>query len=172
MCGADDCARNSRFIKYGSPPRVRSRPLRTERAARRQGITSACAEQTAWVKNVGTWQKGSPPRVRSRHAAGRLRRGLDGITSACAEQTLTQRVDVDNAQDHLRVCGADADCAHWWTWLAGSPPRVRSRPVAAVCEVIGLGITSACAEQTVVFYCVLSQLNGVEYLIYALRRVS
>ena len=34
------------------------------------------------------------------------------------------------------------------------------------------GITSACAEQTVVFYCVLSQLNGVEYLIYALRRVS
>ncbi len=39
-------------------------------------------------------------------------------------------------------------------------------------EIWNKGITSACAEQTVVFYCVLSQLNGVEYLIYALRRVS
>ena len=74
----------------------------------------------------------------------------------------------------------------------GSPPRVRSRPCGLPCGTWLAGITSACAEQTVafsivadlaritsacaeqtvVFYCVLSQLNGVEYLIYALRRVS
>ena len=54
----------------------------------------------------------------------------------------------------------------------GSPPRVRSRPSGHRHPRPRRGITSACAEQTVVFYCVLNQLNGVEYLIYALRRVS
>ena len=56
--------------------------------------------------------------------------------------------------------------------IRGSPPRVRSRLHATIRVFCSAGITSACAEQTVVFYCVLSQLNGVEYLIYALRRVS
>ena len=75
-------------------------------------------------------------------------------------------------RDHLRVCGADCGFADAHLVPAGSPPRVRSRQGLVAGLALVHGITSACAEQTVVFYCVLSQLNGVEYLIYALRRVS
>ena len=74
--------------------------------------------------------------------------------------------------DHLRVCGADHNYPLVFGDGAGSPPRVRSRRCRSIRPGAPRGITSACAEQTVVFYCVLSQLNGVEYLIYALRRVS
>ena len=95
-----------------------------------------------------------------------------GITSACAEQTSFQHDITLGSWDHLRVCGADLDWIPKYPSTSGSPPRVRSRRPVHVDERAEHGITSACAEQTVVFYCVLSQLNGVEYLIYALRRVS
>ena len=70
------------------------------------------------------------------------------------------------------MCGADTNVVTGRFKTAGSPPRVRSRLRDTSNPRWARGITSACAEQTVVFYCVLSQLNGVEYLIYALRRVS
>ena len=70
------------------------------------------------------------------------------------------------------MCGADFQTWVTATLPTGSPPRVRSRLTPNAGGDADGGITSACAEQTVVFYCVLSQLNGVEYLIYALRRVS
>ena len=70
------------------------------------------------------------------------------------------------------MCGADSCEEEVSLTGVGSPPRVRSRHDEDTAGSHGNGITSACAEQTVVFYCVLSQLNGVEYLIYALRRVS
>ena len=70
------------------------------------------------------------------------------------------------------MCGADGLAALGAVACEGSPPRVRSRLKEQDNPGEPIGITSACAEQTVVFYCVLSQLNGVEYLIYALRRVS
>ena len=94
---------------------------------------------------------GSPPRVRSR---------LSGALIAIG------------GGDHLRVCGADNVTPQPLVPPVGSPPRVRSRHRADRPRWRVGWITSACAEQTVVFYCVLSQLNGVEYLIYALRRVS
>ena len=95
-----------------------------------------------------------------------------GITSACAEQTPPGTPSETTSWDYLSVCGADIEHAQQVIDLGGLPQRVRSRPGAARSVWPMRGITSACAEQTVVFYCVLSQLNGVEYLIYALRRVS
>ena len=172
MCGADPWGQIQPVHHVGSPPRVRSRHASLPTGHVNHGITSACAEQTTPCLHcppvirdhlrvcgadiLGRLPRpavpGSPPRVRSRHPDSVIPPVNRGITSACAEQTAIW-VDVSDALgDHLRVCGADADVR--------PPGRAR------------IGITSACAEQTVVFYCVLSQLNGVEYLIYALRRVS
>ena len=176
----------------GLPPRVRSRLGNRYRHVKPCGITSACAEQTIrplltterlrdYLRVCGAdhgitlsnpWNTGLPPRVRSRQCQLRHYELSPGITSACAEQTGPTRRLTYWIRDYLRVCGADGfDKVIPCAWR-GLPPRVRSRhTVGRVCGC-RIGITSACAEQTVVFYCVLSQLNGVEYLIYALRRVS
>ena len=113
-----------------------------------------CGADT-WLDSDDAMIAGSPPRVRSRHGVGADGGASAGITSACAEQTNADANGQLADRDHLRVCGADGVSKMSACTSSGSPPRV-----------------SACAEQTVVFYCVLSQLNGVEYLIYALRRVS
>ena len=179
-------------MQAGSPPRVRSRHHGQQRRRREGGITSACAEQTCsprcnrcstrdHLRVCGAdtimdidqiMQRGSPPRVRSRLPIPLAALGLPGITSACAEQTAPSQKGTGMMEDHLRVCGADAVKKWESSGAPGSPPRVRSRHPGDHRTASGRGITSACAEQTVVFYCVLSQLNGVEYLIYALRRVS
>ena len=49
VCGADGSESFDLNVNTGSPPRVRSRPSLSGRAARRGRITSACAEQTGWT---------------------------------------------------------------------------------------------------------------------------
>ena len=71
-----------------------------------------------------------------------------GITSACAEQTHEFINDSTAKWDHLRVCGADGKVQDNATRDAGSPPRVRSRPTRRLGIAGRMGITSACAEQT------------------------
>ena len=152
----------------GSPPRVRSRPEADRAVLWRQGITSACAEQTPstgpnrWrvkdhLRVCGADRRddhqrrappGSPPRVRSRLGLRIARRGLPGITSACAEQTNPVPPAPASAGDHLRVCGADLQTMKKEITRVGSPPRVRSRPLMIFIGVVLSGITSACAEQT------------------------
>ena len=192
MCGADKARPLPGMVAVGSPPRVRSRPhVRPDRPGWRR-ITSACAEQTAMRRrpicaprdhlrvcgadcsppSCAPSCAGSPPRVRSRRSLVPVLWGTSWITSACAEQTAGLANKAVTHADHLRVCGADMALSALPSLNLGSPPRVRSRPATASASPWATGITSACAEQTVVFYCVLSQLNGVEYLIYALRRVS
>ena len=151
MCGADAFEAGTLSTPWGLPPRVRSRRSQTTNRQQLTRITSACAEQTIGsVCNLG----------------------IRGITSACAEQTIGLCEFNRIFEDYLRVCGADATCNRSACLHVGLPPRVRSRRQHHRRESQTIRITSACAEQTVVFYCVLSQLNGVEYLIYALRRVS
>ena len=125
-----------------------------------------CGADT-WLDSDDAMIAGSPPRVRSRHGVGADGGASAGITSACAEQTNADANGQLADRDHLRVCGADGVSKMSACTSSGSPPRVRSRLPPRYPPRY-----SACAEQTVVFYCVLSQLNGVEYLIYALRRVS
>ena len=120
------------------------------------------------MRKTKLYQSCHASRPRSCHRSHRRR----GITSACAEQTNGSTTDAPRRRDHLRVCGADGVPHVEVRARQGSPPRVRSRRFGVDLPYVVGGITSACAEQTVVFYCVLSQLNGVEYLIYALRRVS
>ena len=145
-----------------------SRPRSCHRSHRRRGITSACAEQTAantsphssttdHLRVCGADDSselmsdvlvGSPPRVRSRQSGETRRNPAPGITSACAEQTNGSTTDAPRRRDRLRVCGADDIAAIVHAATEGSPPRVRSRPDAFGREWSGVGITSACAEQT------------------------
>ena len=152
----------------GSPPRVRSRQDGCSAIACRMGITSACAEQTHWFhpqhRGFGDHLRvcgadfdsaaladlfsGSPPRVRSRLKRWKPRLQSSGITSACAEQTIRWMRPACSRRDHLRVCGADSLADRHRVPDGGSPPRVRSRPIAWRHDPDWRGITSACAEQT------------------------
>ena len=147
VCGADQWWLRGTVGGRGSPPRVRSRPMVAARDRRRQGITSACAEQTysTRIRNRETGdhlrvcgadqrvrvkrhgERGSPPRVRSRLSLRSIQATSLRITSACAEQTWRDRTMTRRHRDHLRVCGADRMVVLSVTRPAGSPPRVRSR---------------------------------------------
>ena len=168
VCGADDEVRLLDVPGAGSPPRVRSRPPLPGNGHVRDGITSACAEQTVarWTPACPNWDHlrvcgadnitpqplvppvGSPPRVRSRRFRFRFRFNRLGITSACAEQTCIGWLEYPAVVDHLRVCGADRYAYGFMNRFSGSPPRVRSRLCSVSPLAFWLGITSACAEQT------------------------
>ena len=168
VCGADVLRSYQTVMQLGSPPRVRSRLHDISQQLPYIGITSACAEQTSpkvsknavmedhlrvcgadfvhFSTPAAPW--GSPPRVRSRRL-WRSRSWLSaGITSACAEQTKRRVEWHHQCRDHLRVCGADRLAYTGLIVAAGSPPRVRSRPVSSLAAICFAGITSACAEQT------------------------
>ena len=148
MCGADISLTPAFQSEVGSPPRVRSRRERAARQRRFRGITSACAEQTGRLQFAQMSPSGSPPRVRSRLTAWLELADMLRITSACAEQTVCSFTIASNNRDHLRVCGADSPNPLFSCGRAGSPPRVRSRQVSCIVMQHDLGITSACAEQT------------------------
>ena len=134
----------------------------------RQGIISACAEQTSTgcpsspaprdhlrvcgadgmvLPPIGC-HMGSSPRVRSRHTGGRAQRHVLGIISACAEQTERSPRQQPCRWDHLRVCGADQLAKRSSRRKVGSSPRVRSRQTLRRRHPHRRRIISACAEQT------------------------
>ena len=100
--------------------------------------------------------------MRSRRVLARVETCVDGITSACAEQTWNPPCRAWPGGDHLRVCGADLCLVSLKTLVAGSPPRVRSRRVTSYDRPGVCGITSACAEQTVMT--ALPQLKSGDHL--------
>ena len=192
MCGADDDLACSFSVSLGSSPRVRSRPIYHKLFRFHGGIISACAEQTV-VRAYGeehhrdhlrvcgadkrltddngvNW--GSSPRVRSRQQLQHIIGESIRIISACAEQTSMQCQASYRAWDHLRVCGADGRGVLHDRFRLGSSPRVRSRLAHKGYFMLSWGIISACAEQTVVFYCGLGWSGVAEYLIHALRGVG
>ena len=169
MCGADLTVDLKTLKAPGSPPRVRSRRYVDGHYTTTTRITSACAEQTTILcgRLSAYWDHlrvcgadrgvppstftrlGSPPRVRSRHLYRQAAWHRPRITSACAEQTCVTGQDCAGCRDHLRVCGADPDPLKYGDPVPGSPPRVRSRHDWCYGAGARVGITSACAEQTV-----------------------
>ena len=192
VCGADAVVSHGSIGVPGSSPRVRSRPSSPRCSAPNRGIISACAEQTRWRRPTKrlTWDhlrvcgadpppswrcsppRGSSPRVRSRRHVLSSVDGIGGIISACAEQTKPTPTQAAQPGDHLRVCGADTPARRSASSKLGSSPRVRSRPFLEAAFTGRVGIISACAEQTVVFYCGLGWSGVAEYLIHALRGVG
>ena len=168
MCGADTFRPRSVSFKLGSSPRVRSRHGGQNTKPIKDGIISACAEQTlrsalgvrcGWdhlrvcgADNVSfgitNFPQGSSPRVRSRQNVPLGTASGIGIISACAEQTPAPSATSCRTWDHLRVCGADAYEPQGLGFDVGSSPRVRSRRLRAAGSRVRRGIISACAEQT------------------------
>lgn len=91
-----------------------------------------------------------------------------GTISACAERSRRPVEQVRVERDHLRVCGAVSDSVNREHDLMGSSPRVRSGPKPETKGSACLGIISACAERSVVFYWDLVRLDGAECLIRTL----
>ena len=70
------------------------------------------------------------------------------ITPACAGKTSGSNRRKSKSEDHPRVCGEN-DYAHKLSRpRGGSPPRVRGKPEELVGEIVGTGITPACAGKT------------------------
>ena len=168
VCGADELAAMAFSALRGSSPRVRSRLDELIQQVGCGGIISACAEQTILRCRVrrrywdhlrvcgadhdmpcrARFAVGSSPRVRSRPVGNSNKRRTGGIISACAEQTSPDPPAAVAAWDHLRVCGADRTTSMSTLMMAGSSPRVRSRQVPPIFNMIPVRIISACAEQT------------------------
>ena len=91
---------------------------------------------------------GSPPRVRGKECPmPDLRLGA-GITPACAGKRVRADRQWHKDRDHPRVCGEKVSSAALMMIVAGSPPRVRGKAVAAYNSVAAEGITPACAGKS------------------------
>ena len=154
--------------RWGSPPRVRGKDLQTFLHGHQPGITPACAGKSALQRRAlrhdqdhprvcGEKQNqhpsralppGSPPRVRGKECPmPDLRLGA-GITPACAGKRVRADRQWHKDRDHPRVCGEKVSSAALMMIVAGSPPRVRGKAVAAYNSVAAEGITPACAGKS------------------------
>ncbi|KRK97336.1 hypothetical protein FD04_GL001352 [Secundilactobacillus odoratitofui DSM 19909 = JCM 15043] len=91
---------------------------------------------------------GSPPHVRRILENVLVSTTISRITSACAENTSKKIQNLIHFGDHLRMCGEYLSMLlnrslHW-----GSPPHVRRIHSGKRYRDGGIGITSACAENT------------------------
>ena len=100
--------------------------------------------------STSSWEL--PPRAR------RIRgddAGVDhftGTTSACAENTARPRCETDNNWNYLRVRGEYTPHRGIPIFSMELPPRARRIPVHPVFSRLGIGTTSACAENTIVIF--------------------
>ena len=156
----------------GSPPRMRGKQNRHRLLRRFDRITPAHAGKTTLRCHVSPSFSdhprvcgenhsplpcepellGSPPRVRGK--LGHIARDsvCDGITPACAGKTQSVMWRRRAKRDHPRVCGENAISPRHAHRRAGSPPRVRGKPVTATVSVTATGITPACAGKTTVTF--------------------
>ena len=103
-----------------------------------------CGEQFPPGLHGGGW-RGSPPRVRGTEG----RQGVSGnglrITPACAGNSVGNATHVAVMEDHPRVCGEQSVMALRISYPVGSPPRVRGTEKDDGRQLLGQGITPACA---------------------------
>ena len=135
MCGEYCYSQATPAIVPGSPPRVRGIPQASVQDLRREGITPACAGNTARVcgdyacsgdhpRVCGEYYdwgiasppiQGSPPRVRGIPALRSSISANCGITPACAGNTAVPHAPVCPPGDHPRVCGEYSKKIPWLT---------------------------------------------------------
>ena len=150
------------------PPRARRIHRETGTTRCRRGTTSACAENTLtlaifmvarrnYLRVRGEYRAAAsasfaflelPPRARRILVCGVAEDPCQGTTSACAENTRTHTHRWRTTRNYLRVRGeyppANGSCGP----KLELPPRAR-RILGDLCaQFIGLGTTSACAENT------------------------
>ena len=106
-----------------------------------------CGENVKWYK-VRETSSGSPPRVRGKRSPVDALSHDVRITPACAGKTYQENSDFLPAEDHPRVCGENPDTLILHGIPAGSPPRVRGKPIPARLKISPSRITPACAGKT------------------------
>ena len=126
MCGEKGLSTFWSRNHSGSPPRVRGKAYLAQRRGPDRGITPACAGKSAQL----------------------LHRAGCGITPACAGKSLLQVFDLNQCQDHPRVCGEKSERNRKVVELKGSPPRVRGKAQGLRSWPAGNRITPACAGKS------------------------
>ena len=108
-----------------------------------------CGEQYILVSRQ-KWMQGSPPRVRGTDLWKMPLTSLYRITPACAGNSSSFSSKTTFAKDHPRVCGEQ--CLIMCRALAcrGSPPRVRGTEMHDMYQRFHIGITPACAGNSIV----------------------
>ena len=148
VCGENPDATLLVLDAQGSPPRVRGKPCLPDICVGNFGITPACAGKTFPALSPVLSVDGSPPRVRGKRRRRAAIRVIKRITPACAGKTQSRRLSGRRPRDHPRVCGENAFTPFSTQIRAGSPPRVRGKPMHALAEAAAKRITPACAGKT------------------------
>ena len=100
------------------------------------------------VVSVISIRGGSPPHARGRRIACLERLMRVRITPACAGKTAAIAWAEAEKGDHPRMRGEDYSEEQLRTFLTGSPPHARGRPVFCRLSASPIGITPACAGKT------------------------
>ena len=153
---------------WGSPPRMRGKPLPAACVLSKCRITPADAGKTSRTsrKNILVWdhprgcgenhncnisvfrREGSPPRMRGKLGLCMHERFEKRITPADAGKTVIKPYSSAILWDHPRGCGENCSLTASDCWKTGSPPRMRGKPPADAEVVSASGITPADAGKT------------------------
>ena len=169
VCGEQEDVENVKITLSGSPPRVRGTEVEPVQVEAAQGITPACAGNSHPYSNCreksqdhprvcgeqarhhhyGSGRHGSPPRVRGTGAFPSLPQATARITPACAGNSAPLALAPGPWADHPRVCGEQRRLRLPVVCVKGSPPRVRGTDLDTLRCISFLGITPACAGNSV-----------------------
>ena len=168
MRGEDSMDRIGRTRSVGSPPHARGRPYCTARLRYGMGITPACAGKTMidpfslaasldhprmrgedYATHLPLLSNyGSPPHARGRQLFTERSNKEMRITPACAGKTYVCHASSETVKDHPRMRGEDMAISISSKFVDESPPHARGRHHLEDCDLVGVGITPACAGKT------------------------
>ena len=147
-CGENFFAcRNDGFAR-GSPPRMRGKLAVRPLGRHQERITPADAGKTADKMAAKEFEAGSPPRMRGKREKNRGAVYGIRITPADAGKTPETVMKWWMDKDHPRGCGENINWDCCQTNGAGSPPRMRGKPLCFVLFEVVNGITPADAGKT------------------------
>ena len=147
VCGEKISQRKSKWLKLGSPPRMRGKVALLTPRRRQQGITPAyagkrdesvdlnrkkrdhprvCGEKLSHGRS-DRCTPGSPPRMRGKVRCCLPRRHLLRITPAYAGKSGCILLLRTKPKDHPRVCGEKRMPTSAILKTSGSPPRMRGK---------------------------------------------
>ena len=98
------------------------------------------------------FDKGSPPLARGILISASDCGLLDGITPACAGNTFLAEMHRTGEGDHPRLRGEYFSNSSQTFGVRGSPPLARGIRIMRYIVVIWVGITPACAGNTIISY--------------------
>ena len=167
-CGENCPIAQPRYLGRGSPPRMRGKLRGHLATVKQNGITPADAGKTFlraettvlhedhprgcgenWLSDLwGGIKNGSPPRMRGKREKNRGAVYGIRITPADAGKTPETVMKWWMDKDHPRGCGENINWDCCQTNGAGSPPRMRGKPLCFVLFEVVNGITPADAGKT------------------------